>query len=93
MSGGHLTDLQYSQFRINDLIEGIERELEKNLQPITEDDDHRYSEETIAEFKTGLDILRKAFVYAHRIDYLVSGDDGEESFHERLKEELEQLKT
>ena len=50
-----------------------------------------YSEETIAEFKRGLDILRKAYVYAQRIDWLLSGDDGEDSFHERLKEELEKL--
>lgn len=50
-----------------------------------------YSEEAIAEFKRGLDILRKAYVYAQRIDWLLSGDDGEESFHERLKEELEKL--
>ena len=48
-----------------------------------------YSEETIEEFKKGLDILRKAYIYAQRIDYLLSGDDGEESFHKRLKEDLE----
>lgn len=50
-----------------------------------------YSEETIAEFRKGLDYLRRAYVYAQRIDWLLSGDDGEESFHERLKEELEEL--
>jgi hypothetical protein len=45
----------------------------------------------ITKFKEGLDILRKAEVYAQRIDWLVSGDDGEESFLERLKEDLEKL--
>jgi hypothetical protein len=35
--------------------------------------------------------LRVAAVYTQRIDWLVSGDDGEESFLERLKEELGQL--
>lgn len=50
-----------------------------------------YSDETIAEFKEGLGILRKAYIYAQRIDWLLSGDDGEESFHERLKEELNEL--
>ena len=48
-----------------------------------------YSEETLEEFKKGLDILRKASIYAQRIDWLFSGDDGEESFHKRLKEDLE----
>lgn len=52
---------------------------------------HEYSDETIGEFKKGLDYIRKAAVYAQRIDWLLSGDDGEESFHERLKEELDEL--
>ena len=38
-------------------------------------------------------ILKQAEIYAQRIDWLLSGDDGEESFHERLKEELEELKN
>ena len=53
---------------------------------------YEYSKETIKEFKKGLAILRKAYVYAQRIDWLLSGDDGEESFHKRLKEELDNLK-
>lgn len=47
-----------------------------------------YSEETIKEFKKAIDILRIAEIYAQRVDYLISGDDGEESFHKRLKKEL-----
>ena len=54
---------------------------------------YKYSKETIKEFKKGLAILKKAYVYAQRIDWLLSGDDGEESFHERLKEELVNLKN
>ena len=54
---------------------------------------YEYSKETIKEFKKGLAILRKAYVYAQRIDWLLSGDDKEESFHERLKEELDNLKS
>jgi len=38
-----------------------------------------------------LAILRQAHVYAQRIDWLVSGDDGEDSFHRRLKHDLEKL--
>lgn len=52
-----------------------------------------YSEETIKEFQKGLKLLRMAQIYAQRIDWLLSGDDGEESFHERLKEDLEELKN
>lgn len=51
-----------------------------------------YSDETIKEFENAIDILNKASVYVHRIDWFLSGDDGEESFHLRLKEELDKLK-
>lgn len=50
-----------------------------------------YSDETIERFKEAVEILKKAEIYAHRIDYLLSDDDGEKSFHERLNEELKEL--
>lgn len=49
-----------------------------------------FSKETLDEFRKGLDILNKAYIYAQRIDWLLSGDDEEETFHERLKEDLEE---
>jgi len=52
---------------------------------------YKYPDEVIEKFKEGMKALRVAAVYAQRIDWLVSGDDGEESFLERLKEELGQL--
>lgn len=51
-----------------------------------------YDKQTLKEMKKGMEILRKAYVYAQRIDWLLSGDDGERTFHERLKEDLEELK-
>lgn len=47
-----------------------------------------YSKETIKELKKAVKILKKAEIYTQRIDYLIAGDDSEESFHERLQEEL-----
>lgn len=35
--------------------------------------------------------LRIATVYAHRIDFFLSGDNGEESFITRLAEELSKI--
>lgn len=52
---------------------------------------YKYPDEVIEKFKEAVAILRKAAIYAHRIDYLLSGDDGEEAFLKRLQEELEQL--
>lgn len=50
-----------------------------------------YTPETLREFRVAIGYLRKAAIYAQRIDWLISGDDGEDSFHERLKEDLEKL--
>jgi len=52
---------------------------------------YKYHDEVIEKFKEGMKALRVAAVYAQRIDWLISGDDGEESFLERLKEELEKI--
>lgn len=52
-----------------------------------------YSKETLQEFKNAIKILKQAEIYAQRIDWLISGDDSEETFHERLKKELNELKN
>jgi hypothetical protein len=49
---------------------------------------HEFSKETLAEFKKGLEYVNLAKIYLQRIDWLVSDDDGEDSFHERLKDDL-----
>ena len=49
--------------------------------------------EVVEEFKKGLKILKTAAIYAQRIDWLLSGDDGEDSFKKRLKEELDELES
>ena len=50
-----------------------------------------YTPKTLRKFRFAIGYLRKAAIYAQRIDWLISGDDGEDSFHERLKEDLEKL--
>jgi hypothetical protein len=51
-----------------------------------------YSPETIAEFEKAVKALKLAYVYAQRIDWLLSGDDGEDSFYIRLQAQLGELK-
>lgn len=53
---------------------------------------YKYPEEVIKEFKEGFEIISKAQIYMQRIDWLLSGDDSEESFLERLNEDLNKLK-
>jgi hypothetical protein len=92
MSGGHFN---YSQYQIMEMADQIEYLIRTN--DCTDDDDEwnqgpRYTPETIEQFKKGARALREAFIYAHRIDWLVCSDDGEETFHKRLADELRSLK-
>lgn len=60
-----------------------------------EDDEYypEYTDETIQIFKDAVKILRKAAVYAQRIDWLLSGDDGEDNLKERLKKNLKNWRS
>jgi hypothetical protein len=53
---------------------------------------YKYPDEVIEKMKEGIEVLKRAQIYAQRIDWLLSGDDGEESFLRRLDEELNELK-
>ena len=52
---------------------------------------YKYPDEVIEKFKEAVKILRQAEVYAQRVDWLLSSDDGEESFLKRLEEDLKKL--
>lgn len=102
MSGGHF---DYQQYRITDIADSIQEEIDHNNEPWfpqytpysweqkcnSEFTGQRYSDETIEEFKNAVKYLRIAEIYAQRVDWLLSGDDDEEYFHKRLKEELERI--
>ena len=92
MSGGHFN---YKQWEIGNIADEVEQLIIDNDSEELDEWGYRkgshYTPETIAEFKAGLEILRKAHIYAQRIDWLVSCDDGEDSFHRRLKHDLEKL--
>lgn len=92
MSGGRFN---YDQYRIESIAEEVRRLIETN--DVTDTDEWgqqigmQYDAETIAVFKEALFVLKLAYAYAQRIDWLVSGDDGEENFKSRLKDDIEQL--
>lgn len=92
MSGGHFNYDQYKCASIaDDVRELIASNDDKSKNEWGDTVGHGYSAETIARFKEGEAILRKAYIYAQRIDWLVSGDDGEDSFHRRLMQELDAI--
>jgi len=89
MSGGHFDYKQYSISEIADEIENvIELNDSKELDDFGAYIGHGYTAETIAVFEKAVKALRVAKIYAQRIDWLLSCDDGEKQFHQRLNEEL-----
>ena len=90
MSGG---TFDYQQYLMAQIADGIREDILRNDDSTVDEygqvRGNHFSEETLAEFIKGEMLLRKALVYVNRIDYLLAGDDGEESFHRRLKEELD----
>lgn len=84
ISGGHF---DYNQHRIRDIADSIESTIAKNPES-----EYKFSDKTIALFRKGVKALLVAETYAQRIDWLLSGDDGEETFHERLKADLKEIK-
>lgn len=101
MSGGHW---DYIQYRFYDIAEDVAKIIKYN-DPITrfknnEDDEydeyfdnyHRnYSLEVVEKLKQALKVIREAQIYITRIDYLLSGDDGQQTFLQRLEEELNKI--
>jgi len=85
MSGGRF---DYKQYVIGEIADQIEDCIYKVVyhegsDPIRPDVREKFVE--------GADILRRAEVYAQRIDWLLSGDDGEDTFLTRLRADLERL--
>lgn len=104
MSGGAFN---YNQHKIRDIYQDIESELERQGKEkpkeklwCSKEYYEKYPEEKFEQtyidevqqiFRDGIEILKKAEVYAQRIDWYLSGDDNEESLIKRLKEDLEKL--
>ncbi len=102
MSGGKFA---YEQYKIRQIWQDIQEELDKQgqekqvefwLKGYYEKYPEARFEEVYREdiqriFKDGIEALKKAEVYAQRIDWFLSGDDGEDSLVSRLKSDLDKL--
>ena len=105
MSGGHFN---YKQYHIQEILESIQEELNSQGKPKDKEElwndkeyyvnypeekfNRTYPKEIQDRFKEAIKHLKLAHIYAQRIDWFLSGDDGEESFLTRLKEELDEIK-
>ena len=84
MSGGYFNYKQYELQKIADEIEQIA------LDNAKEDWDEKYSAETVDELHEAIRLLRRAYIYVQRIDWMASGDDTETDFHKRLHQQLKE---
>ncbi len=93
MSGGRFG---YQQHRITDIATEIEHLIKiNNAQDLDEYGQkigRNYPPEIIERFKLAVDILKCASAMAHEIDWLVSGDNGEDSFLRCWKEHKDIMK-
>jgi hypothetical protein len=89
MSGGYFN---YDQWKLENMADQIDRLIENNDSDEADDYGYRrgrgYSQETIERFRETRAALMRAAKMAHRVDWLLSGDDSEESFHRRWDETI-----
>lgn len=92
MSGGYF---DHKDWHIDDFADDIQQKIRNN--DSTELNEwgvrigRHYSAETMAKFRQAVEHLRIARLYLRRIDYLLSGDDSEDSFHRNLEQDLQRM--
>lgn len=79
MSGGYF---DYNQYRLIDIINKLD-ERENSIEP-----DEKFDEVTEDLIQDAKVIAQLAQIFLQRVDWLLSGDDGPETFKERIKEDL-----
>jgi hypothetical protein len=93
MSGGAF---DYDQYRLGYIADTIEDRIKKNNEKPEywwgDWNGQVYPDEVIEEYKKAIAYLKIALCYAQRVDWILSGDDGNDSFMERLQRDLEKLK-
>ena len=82
MSGG---TFDHEDWIIGKIADQLRDEIE------SAENEERYSPAVMAAMRDGLRYIRKAHAYIHRIDWLLAGDDGEETFLKRLEYDLKAI--
>jgi len=88
MSGGAF---EYRDRYIHDFIEEIERNIKNNGIEDETGYSSNYSKKVLEKFTNAIELLKISVIYLHRIDWLLSGDDSNETFLERLDDDLDKF--
>lgn len=91
MSGGMF---EYKQYHINDIVDVIEKEIKDeqfhDALNMEFNGDEIMKQKIVEEFNKGLYYLKMASIYAQRIDWVLSGDDGFKTFLNRINEDIKE---
>jgi hypothetical protein len=89
MSGGHFSTSPYQIVQIaDDIAELIQSNDDESKDEYGDTIGRHYPPEVIEKFKEASHTLRQAGAMCQRVDYLVSDDDGVQSFMRRWTEEV-----
>ena len=92
MSGGHFGNCGYDYYKVAQFADELEEEILKNGQKredcgyYGEEYYPAFDEECIEYMKAQLPKMRKMAEIMRHIDYLYSGDHGDDTFMDRVKE-------
>ena len=86
MSGGHFNDNGYIYYRVNQFSDELESEILNNENKDEYNYCPNYNEQTLEVLRKQIPLIRKAAEIMRAIDYLYSGDHGEDSFIEKIKQ-------
>jgi len=87
MSGGHFNRSEYIYYRVHQFADELENEIENNHKEDNYDYCPGYSPEVIEILKKQIPEINKIAKIMKAIDYLYSGDYGEDNFIEAVNKE------
>lgn len=85
MSGGYFNSNEYTYYKVEQFADELEHEIKNNDCVNQYNYSHSYNEETIWTLKVALEEIRRVAEIMKAIDYLYSGDYGEDSFLKEIK--------
>lgn len=86
MSGGHFNDCGYDYYKVSQFADELESEIENNFFRDNGSYSPGFKEEVIEVLKDQLPKLREVAAIMRHIDYLYSGDHGQETFLKLMKQ-------
>jgi hypothetical protein len=88
MSGGHFNGSGYVYYQVSQFADELENEIERNMEKDEYGYRREYSKETLDILKSQINNIRRTAEIMRHVDYLYSGDHGEDSFKIHMEKYL-----